>query len=264
MKRIGSFLLVAALIAVMAGCTVVSPSGSPDYGESNTLSITSTTGGSVTNPGEGIFTCSEGAVINLLAEPEEGYQFTNWTGDVGTITNVNAALTTITVSASCSIRANFSGNSTVPVGISYNETEVEQLIIVLVNAEREMFDLCTLSEDALLADLARDHSAYMAEYNLLTHDRFSGERPLSYNMSCGTIRGENLAKIPTRQYIPGPYLSLQDVCEWAVSGWMDSEGHMENILRPIFTETGVGVAFSDEGDFTYLYITQIFEGDYDY
>lgn len=255
MKRIGSFLIVAALIAVMAGCS--------GYGESNTLTIISTDGGSVTTPGEGTFTCAEGAAVNLLAEPEEGYQFADWTGNVGTIANANAALTTITTSDSYSIRANFSEDSSSPLGINYTEAEAEALIIVLVNDERQKDDLCTLSEDALLTDLAREHSAYMAEYDLLTHDRFSGERPLSYNMSSpGDARGENLAKIPTQQYSPGPYLSLQEVCEWAVSGWMDSDGHRENILQPIFTETGVGVSFSEEGAFTYLYITQIFEGDY--
>jgi len=201
-------------------------------------------------------------VVSLVAEPEAGYEFVNWTGDVGAIANVNAASTTITASASCSIRANFSGNSTSPVGISYNETEVEELIIVLVNNERQSFNLSALSEDSLLTSLAREHSTYMAENDLLTHDRFPGERPLSYNMSPGDARGENLAKIPTRQTIPGPYLSLQEVCEWAVSGWMDSAGHRENILQPIFTETGVGVSFSEEGDFIYLYITQIFEGEY--
>ena len=264
MKRIGSFLIVAALIAVMAGCSVVSPSGGPEYEEPYTLSITSTIGGSVTNPGEGIFTCSEGAVINLLAEPEEGYQFTNWTGDVGTIANVNAALTTIAVSASQSIRANFSGNASSPLGINYTATEVEELIIVLVNAERQQFELCTLSEDALLTSLAREHSISMVENNFFGHERYPGERPLCYNMSPGTIRGENLAKIPTQQYSPGPYLTLQEVCEWAVSGWMDSPGHRANILEPRYYKTGVGVSFSDEGDFTYLYITQIFEGDYDY
>ena len=57
MKRIGSFLIVAALIAVMAGCSGV---GGGDYGESYTLIITSTAGGSVATPGEGIFTCAEG------------------------------------------------------------------------------------------------------------------------------------------------------------------------------------------------------------
>jgi len=262
MKRIGSFLIVAALIAAMTGCSGISPSGGGDYGESYTLTVISTAGGSVTTPGEGTFTCAEGQVVNLMAEPEEGYQFVNWTGNVGTIANVNAAFTTITTNDSCSIQANFSEDPSGPLGINYTETEVEELIIVLVNDERQQIDLTTLSEDALLTSLAREHSAYMAEYDLLTHDRFSGERPLRYNMSPGDARGENLAKIPTQQYSPGPYLSLQEVCEWAVSGWMDSEGHRENILQPIFTETGVGVSFSEEGAFTYLYITQIFEGDY--
>jgi uncharacterized protein YkwD len=201
-------------------------------------------------------------LVSLVAEPEAGYEFINWTGDVDAIANVNATSTTITASASYSIRANFSGNSTTPVGISYNETEVEQLIIVLVNIERQSFNLSALSEDPLLTDLAREHSISMVENDFFGHERYPGERPLSYNMSPGDARGENLAKIPTRQTIPGPYLSLQEVCEWAVSGWMNSTGHRENMLQPIFTETGVGVSFSEEGLFTYLYITQIFEGVY--
>jgi uncharacterized protein YkwD len=262
-KRFSSFLIVAALIAVMAGCSSV---GGGDYGgsygESYTLTITSTAGGSVATPGEGIFTCADGEVVNLLAEPEEGYQFANWTGNVGTIANVNAALTTITTNDSCSIQANFLEDPSGPLGINYTEAEVEELIIVLVNDERQQFDLTTLSEDALLTSLAREHSISMVENNFFGHERYPGERPLSYNMSPGTMRGENLAKIPTRQYIPGPYLSLQEVCEWAVSGWMDSDGHRANILEPRYDKTGVGVSFSEEGDFSYLYITQIFEGDY--
>jgi uncharacterized protein YkwD len=261
MKRACGFLLVIALIVAMTGCTFASPSGGP-VGEYCILSITSTGGGSVITPGEGTFTYGAGAVVNLQAKPQEGYQFTSWSGCVGTVANVTAASTTITASASYSIQANFSGNATSPLGINYTEAEAEELIIVLVNDEREQYELTTLSEDALLTSLARDHSAHMAESHLLTHDRFPGERPLSYNMSPGMMRGENLAKIPTQQYVPGPYLSLQEVCEWAVSGWMDSPGHRANILEPRYYETGVGVAFSEEGDFTYLYITQIFEGDY--
>ena len=256
MKRINSFLIVAAIIAGMAGCS----SGGGDYGESYTLTTISTAGGSVTTPGEGIFTYAEGEVVNLSAEPEEGYQFVDWTGNVGTIANVNAALTTITANDSYSIRANFLEGSSIPIGINYTEAEAEGLIIVLVNAERQQFDLSTLSEDALLTSLAREHSTSMVENDFFGHERYPGERPLSYNQSPGTIRGENLAKIPTRQVIPGPYLSLQEVCEWAVSGWMDSPGHKANILEPRYTKTGVGVSFSEGGD--YLYITQIFEGDY--
>jgi uncharacterized protein YkwD len=261
MKRISSLLIVAALITAMAGCSGISPSGGNDYGESYAITIISTAGGSVTTPGEGTFAYTEGKVVNLLAEPEEGYHFVSWTGDVGTVANVNSALTTITTSDSYSIQANFLEGSSL-LGINYTEEEVEQLIIVLVNAERQQFELGTLSEDPLLTSLAREHSISMVENGFFGHDRYPGERPITYNMTPGTTRGENIAKIPTRQVIPGPYLSLQEVCEWAVSGWMDSPGHRANILQPLFTETGVGVSFSEEGAFIYAYITQIFEGDY--
>jgi uncharacterized repeat protein (TIGR01451 family)/uncharacterized repeat protein (TIGR02543 family) len=76
------------------------------------LTISSTQGGSVTTPGEGMFTYSFGMVANLVATPASGYQFVDWTGDVGSIANVNAASTTITMNGSYSIRANF---ETIPV-----------------------------------------------------------------------------------------------------------------------------------------------------
>jgi uncharacterized protein YkwD len=260
MKRITIFLILAALIAGMAGCTGGGGGGGGDNGDSYTLTIISTAGGSVTNPGEGHFTYDVGTVVNLTAEAEEGCQFVNWTGSVDTIATVNATSTSITTNAHCSIRANFSGNLSKPLGINYTEAEAEALIIVLVNDERQEFSLSILSEDALLTGLAWEHSISMVENDFFSHERYPGERPFGYGQLPGTIRGENIAKMPTRQVSPGPYLSLQEICEWAVSEWMDSEGHRANILKTNFTETGVGVSFSDDWD--YLYITQIFEGPY--
>jgi uncharacterized protein YkwD len=260
MKKIAVFLIVAALIAVMAGCSISPTDGGDngDNGDSYALTIISTAGGSVTNPGEGHFTYDVGTVVNLTAEPEEGCQFIRWTGSVDALASVNATSTAITMNDHCSIRANFSGNTSCPVGINYTETEAEELIIILINDEREEFELGTTSEDALLTGLAWEHSISMVENNFFSHDRYPEERPFSYDQPYGTTRGENIAKIPTRQYTPGPYLSLQEVCEWAVSGWMDSPGHRANILKTNFTETGVGVSFSDDWD--YVYITQIFQG----
>jgi len=143
-------------------------------------------------------------------------------------------------------------------GVSYTETEVEELIIVLVNEERQKLGLSTLSQDTLLTSLAREHSTSMVENNFFSHDRYPGQRSFDHNQPPGTIRGENLSKTPTRRLIPGPYLSLQEACEWAVSGWMDSPGHRDNMLEPKFSRTGVGVSLSDG----YLYITQMFEGTY--
>jgi uncharacterized protein YkwD/ribosomal protein L21E len=224
------------------------------------LTTSSTTGGSVTVPGEGTFTYDSGTVISLAATPDAGYHFVNWTGDVGTIANVNAASTTITMSGSYSITATFLEDSPSPPGIGYTEAQAEQLIIVLVNGQRQLSGLPALSEDPLLAGLAKEHSISMVVNHFFSHDRYPGERSFDYGMLPGTIRGENIAMIPTRQFIPGPYLSLQEVCAWAVSLWMSSPGHRANILRSSFTRTGVGVAFSEGGD--YLYITQMFEGNY--
>jgi uncharacterized protein YkwD len=224
------------------------------------LAISSTAGGSVTTPGEGTFVGDAGLVVSLVATPATGYQFVNWTGDVGTVANVNSASTTVTINDSYSITAVFEEDSPSPPGIDYTEAQAEALIIVLVNEERQQFGLSALSQDALLASLAKEHSISMVVNNFFSHDRYPGERPFNYGMLPGEIRGENIAMIPTRQYIPGPYLSLQEVCEWAVSLWMNSSGHRANILESRFARTGVGVAFSEEGD--YLYITQMFEGLY--
>jgi len=71
------------------------------------LTISSTTGGTVTTPGEGTFTYDVGDVVNLVASPGTGYQFDNWTGDVATIADVNDATTTITMNGNYGITANF-------------------------------------------------------------------------------------------------------------------------------------------------------------
>jgi hypothetical protein len=71
------------------------------------ITISSTEGGSVTTPGEGTFVYNEGTVLDLAAEADESYRFVNWTGDVGTITDVNDATTTITMNGDYSITANF-------------------------------------------------------------------------------------------------------------------------------------------------------------
>ena len=92
------------LVAVALVVGMVSWLSAPSYD----LTIASTTGGSVTTPGEaGPYTYDEGTVVNLVAETEEGYHFANWTGNVSTIGNVTSATTNITMNCDYSITANF-------------------------------------------------------------------------------------------------------------------------------------------------------------
>jgi hypothetical protein len=71
------------------------------------LTVDSTDGGQVTSPEEGTHTYGCGTEVDLLAEPDEGYCFDQWTGNVSAIADIYAAETTITMSGNYSITANF-------------------------------------------------------------------------------------------------------------------------------------------------------------
>jgi hypothetical protein len=74
------------------------------------LAVLGAPGGSVVVPGEGTFTYDVGTVVNLVATPVSGYEFSGWSGDVDAVADVDAASTNITVSGNRSyilICANF-------------------------------------------------------------------------------------------------------------------------------------------------------------
>jgi len=77
----------------MAGCVSGIPGFTPQY----TIKISSTTGGTVTDPGEGLFRYAAGTVVDLVAEADRGYEFVDWVSNAGTIADVYDATTTITL-----------------------------------------------------------------------------------------------------------------------------------------------------------------------
>jgi hypothetical protein len=108
-KRVSIFLIIVALIAGMVGC--VGGDGD-DGGESHTLIVDFTAGGTVTVdgvpiPGKAILTYDAGTVVSLNATPDSGYQFIRWIGDVYTVDDVYASETIIIVDGDYSIMANF-------------------------------------------------------------------------------------------------------------------------------------------------------------
>jgi hypothetical protein len=88
-----SLAVVLALGMGLIGCTGEEAPETSEY----SLTISSTAGGDVTSPGEGTFPYEAGEVVDLVAVPEAGYRFVDWTGDVSTIANVDAATTDITM-----------------------------------------------------------------------------------------------------------------------------------------------------------------------
>ncbi|MEJ2702376.1 MAG: right-handed parallel beta-helix repeat-containing protein [Sedimentisphaerales bacterium] len=75
-----------------------------------TLTVSSTSGGSVTGPGEGVFRYDHGTVVSIQGTAVTSYHFVNWTGtavNAGKVTDPNAASTTVTVDGDYTIQANF-------------------------------------------------------------------------------------------------------------------------------------------------------------
>jgi len=104
MRKLVILLVTLALIAGVAGCPA-DPEPVPPVEYSLTLS--SSVGGSVTTPGEGTFSYDAGTEVGLVAKPDVGYRFLNWTGDVSNIVDPEAVETVIMMSDHCSITANF-------------------------------------------------------------------------------------------------------------------------------------------------------------
>jgi hypothetical protein len=95
--------------------TASADASSVDFALSNatTYALTYTAGdnGSVTTPATSPTTHNSGDIVTIMAEPAAGYHFVNWTGDVSTVADVNAADTTITMNGNYSITANFAINT---------------------------------------------------------------------------------------------------------------------------------------------------------
>ena len=138
-KKLCAWAAILALVLMAASpaaglLAAESSTNTTDLGETSSaqydLSINATEGGSVTEPGEGVFPYDEGTTVDLVAAPDAGYRFVEWTGDVNTIADVNAASTNITMNGSCSIMANFVVVETANVGtkagdwikLTYNTT----------------------------------------------------------------------------------------------------------------------------------------------
>jgi hypothetical protein len=77
------------------------------------LTVNSTGCGAVFEPGEGVFCYSWGEVVELLAVPPPCYgcNFIRWTGDTGTIADVNSSHTNISMYGNYSITAEFTCGS---------------------------------------------------------------------------------------------------------------------------------------------------------
>jgi len=118
------------------------------------------------------------------------------------------------------------------------EGELEADIAVGANAFRRQNGLRDLTPNNVLAGEARAYAAYLARTATFSHTA-DGRDPAARAQAAGYAYcevAENLARIDeNRTFIP----NLSDMF---MQGWEHSPGHRRNLLDPLVTETGVGVA----------------------
>ena len=119
-------------------------------------------------------------------------------------------------------------------------------MLVLVAAAMGALVLLFAAADGRLTTLARDHSCDMARRGFFDHASPEG-RTLGDRVRTAGIRfraiGENIARIESA-----------DPVKAAVSRWMKSPPHRDNIFTREFTHTGVGACRGGRA----VYFTQVF------
>ena len=161
----------------------------------------------------------------------------------------------------------------------FDGPSLEKEIHQLINAERIKRRIPELIWDEQIAVIARDHSEDMASNDYFSHDNLHGESP--------TDRG-NRSGYPCRKSLGGgvfsyglaeniwlgweyssytywaggsryDWMSQSQLARQAVSSWMNSTGHRENILEPQYDRSGIGAGFGTSGGKDHaVYLTQNF------
>jgi len=125
---------------------------------------------------------------------------------------------------------------------------LERATVIAINAERERYGLAPLDPLESLSDVARRHSADMAQRDFFSHRSPDGRETEDRVRSAGygfRALAENIFR----------GARMDDPVGEAVSSWMTSPGHRRNVLGEPFTHTGVGIAVDGRGA---LYFTQLF------
>ncbi len=169
----------------------------------------------------------------------------------------------------CLVLLFFSINATANNPPEIDFTELELQVHRGINRERHNAGLKDLKNDAQLAVIARNHSQDMARHQFFNHINLQGEDPtdrskrqngpVSKQIDADTLVigiAENIywthlydQVITTTEngkniHQDFHWLSLTQIADTIVQGWMKSPGHRENMLSPRYDRQGIGIAIS--------------------
>ena len=204
----------------------------------------------------------------ILKSHTSEHRFTLRRDKVGVALTVSFALT-----LSCAISSSATTNK--PGQPEIRIADLERRVHDLINKTRLEHHLTALVYDERLATIARGHSRDMSTRHFFSHTNPDGLDPTARGKRAGfTCRkqvssrsfreglGENLYQdnLYTRFRITGTertydWNTPEEIAGHSVKGWMNSAGHRHNILEPIYSQTGIGIAIGDDDK---VFLTQVF------
>jgi len=149
------------------------------------------------------------------------------------------------------------GTAFLRTGASNPERIAEILIAQGIAEQRARFapDAPALANDAALTQIARERSEEMADGAPFSHQGDDGGYPAVDRVRAKFGRygavGENIIEETGLSHFDPAAFARR-----AVAGWMASPGHRENILRPDYRRSGIGVTVEDDK----VFATQVFFG----
>jgi len=211
------------------------PSGAKTYTSVSTKNLTTTAKVNLRRgPGTNfakVTTIAKGTVLKAVGYIDNWYIVVTKNNQVGCIRKdlLNVGTTTS--------NSGTSNNTTTTTSFSMSANE--KIIFDLLNKARTNAGLSKLSSDATLFKVARLKAQDMVKNSYFSHSSPTYGSPFAMMKSYGVsykVAGENIAGNP----------SLQD----AVTAWLNSPTHKQNILSNSYNYIGIGIEKSD----TYGYV----------
>jgi len=156
----------------------------------------------------------------------------------------------------------------------FNSSRIESLVFQYTNEERIKHGLSSLQNDQKLASIARHHSTDMGNRDYFQHTTPEGldpsDRAKKVGYTCmknyGSYYTEGVAENIAQHWLYTSYVSIgvktsynwhseESLAREMVDGWMQSQGHRENILHKNYDRIGVGIAITPSDA---VYATQNF------
>jgi uncharacterized protein YkwD len=132
--------------------------------------------------------------------------------------------------------------------------QLRAFALELVNRDRAINQLGTLTPDPLLTEAAQLHAEDMSKRNYFNHITPEGNNPRDRFVAVG---GNKLVGVGENISLNGNETTTltYGIAEKLQRGWMYSNGHRENLLTKEYKKFGYGIATSVDGK---LYAVQMF------